>query len=241
VRLAVRGLTVRGVCDEVDFDIRAGEVLGIAGVQGSGREEVCKAIFGALKTKSGTLLLDEKAFAPSSPGAAVARGIGYVPAERRAEGMVATMSVAENMTLPHLLEVCTGPILRHGRERSIATWWIERLRIRTPGPTAPIGSLSGGNQQKAVLARWLITSGSTLLILDHPTRGLDVGAKRDVYRLIRELTATGVAVLLMADSLEELIALSHRVLVMKDGRVVETVDAAPGEKPTPLRILERMI
>lgn len=241
VRLAVRGLTVRGVCDGVDFDLHAGEVLGIAGVQGSGREEVCRALFGARAVKSGTISLEGRSIRPGTPRSAIARGFGFVPAERRSEGMVGTMSVAENMTLPHIEEVCTGPLLRRGRERRLADAWIERLRIKTPSATAPIGALSGGNQQKAVLARWLISDDLRVLILDHPTRGLDVGAKGEVYRLIRELTASGVAVLLMADSLEELIAMSHRVLVMKDGSVTDTIDAAPGAKPAPLEILERMI
>ena len=241
VRLSVRGLTVRGVCDRVDLDVHVGEVLGIAGVQGSGREELCRSIFGALATKSGTAMLSGHPLRPRSPRKAIAADVGYVPAERRKEGMVAAMSVAENITLPHVEEVCAGPLLQRRKERALADSWIERLRIRTPSSAAPIGALSGGNQQKAVLARWMISDSLRLLILDHPTRGLDVGAKGEVYRLIRELTASGVAVLLMADSLEELIAMSHRVLVMKDGRVTDTVDASPGLKPTPLTILERMI
>jgi len=241
VRLSVRDLTVRGVCDRVDLDVHVGEVLGIAGVQGSGREELCRSIFGALAAKSGTATLAGRPLRPRSPRTAIAADVGYVPAERRTEGMVATMSVAENITLPHIEEVCAGPLLQRRAERALADSWIERLRIRTPSAAAPIGALSGGNQQKAVLARWMISDSLRLLILDHPTRGLDVGAKAEVYRLIRELTASGVAVLLMADSLEELIAMSHRVLVMKDGRVTDTVDASPGLKPTPLTILERMI
>ena len=216
-------------------------MLGIAGVQGSGREALCRSIFGALATKSGTATLADRPLRPRSPRNAIAADVGYVPAERRKEGMVAAMSVAENITLPHIEEVCAGPLLQRRKERALADSWIERLRIRTPSSAAPIGALSGGNQQKAVLARWMVSDSLRLLILDHPTRGLDVGAKGEVYRLIRELTASGVAVLLMADSLEELIAMSHRVLVMKDGRVTDTLDASPGVKPTPLAILERMI
>ena len=241
VRLSVRGLTVKGVCDRVDFDLHEGEVLGIAGVQGSGREELCRSLFGALASRSESVTLQGRPLKSRSPRAAIASDIGFVPAERRREGMVGSMSVAENITLPHLAEVCAGPLLQRGKERALADEWIERLSIRTPSASAPLGSLSGGNQQKAVLARWLVSDSLRLLILDHPTRGLDVGAKTEVYQLIRELTASGMSVLLMADSLEELIAMSHRVLVMKDGRVTEVIDAPAGAKPTPLRVLERMV
>lgn len=241
VRLSVRGLTVRGACKGVDFDLHAGEVLGIAGVQGSGREELCRAIFGALPSKFNAITLDGKSFRPRSPRDAISAEIGYVPAERRREGMVGSMSVAENISLPHIGVVCAGPILLRGKERSIAQKWIERLRIRTHSPSSPLGSLSGGNQQKAVLARWLTSGSPRVLILDHPTRGLDIGAKADVYELIHELTDAGVSVLLMADSLEELIAMSHRVMVMKDGGVTDLIDAPKDDKPTPLRVLERMV
>lgn len=241
VLLSVSGLTVRGVCDKVDFDLHEGEVLGIAGVQGSGREELCRSIFGALGIRDGRITLEGRRLRPRSPRSVIASGFGFVPAERRKEGMVASMSVAENITLPHIDAVCAGPVLMRGRERTLAEEWIERLRIRTPGPNAALGSLSGGNQQKAVLARWMVSDSLRLLILDHPTRGLDVGAKGEVYRLIRELAASGVSVLLMADSLEELIAMSHRVLVMKDGKVSGMVDAPSDAKPAPLEILERMV
>ncbi|BDV29900.1 sugar ABC transporter ATP-binding protein [Microbacterium terricola] len=241
VLLSVRDLSVRGVCEQVGFDVHAGEVLGIAGVQGSGREELCRSLFGALATRTGRVTINGARARLRSPRAAIAAEVGFVPAERRKEGMVASMSVAENITLPHIEKVCAGPVLLRGRERAIADEWIERLSIRTPGSSAPLGSLSGGNQQKAVLARWMVSDSLRLLILDHPTRGLDVGAKGEVYRLIRELTAAGVAVVLMADSLEELIAMSHRVLVMRDGRVVDVLDAPLGAKPAPVEVLERMI
>jgi len=241
VLLSVRGLTVRGVCEDINFDLHNGEVLGIAGVQGSGREELCRSIFGALPTRRGRIELDGRRMRLRSPRAAISQDIGFVPAERRAEGMISSMTVAENITLPHIEEVCAGPVLLRGKERALADEWIERLSIRTPGSAVPIGSLSGGNQQKAVLARWMVSDSLRLLILDHPTRGLDVGAKADVYKLIRELAATGVSVLLMADSLEELIAMSHRVLVMKDGHVSGVLDAPPDAKPAPIDVLERMI
>src|SRR5690606_17901082 len=126
-------------------------------------------------------------------------------------------------------------------ERRLVDRWVQRLGIKTPSPSTPIGTLSGGNQQKVVLARWMLCDDLKLLILDHPTRGLDVGAKSDVYALIRELAAAGCAVLLLSDTLEEMIALSHRVVVMKDGEVVTTIDTPPGAKPDPVVILEEMV
>ncbi|QTV80383.1 sugar ABC transporter ATP-binding protein [Microbacterium sp. NIBRBAC000506063] len=137
VRFSVRGLTIRNACKGIDFDVHAGEVLGIAGVQGSGREEMCRAIFGALPYKAKAMTLDGKPFRPGSPRDAIGAHIGYVPAERRREGMVGTMSVAENISLPHIEAVSAGPILLRGKEKSVAEKWIERLRIRTGSPATP--------------------------------------------------------------------------------------------------------
>jgi len=168
-------------------------------------------------------------------------GIGYVPSERRTDGIVSPMSVSENLSMAHVREVCRGPLLQGKRERSLVRHWIERLGIKTPSQATAIGTLSGGNQQKVVLARWMISDDLRLLILDHPTRGLDVGAKSDVYKLIRDLASAGCAVLLLSDTLEETIALSHRVVVMKDGELVTTVETPRGAKPDPVVILEEMV
>lgn len=241
VRLSVSGLDLPGACSDVSFEIRAGEVLGLAGVQGSGREEVCRALFGALPRGSGSIMLDGKPLNTSTPRTAIRSGIGFVPAERRHEGMVASMSVAENLSLPHIDKVCRGPLVDKRRETTLADEWVKKLRIKTAGPGETISKLSGGNQQKTVLARWLISEDLKLLILDHPTRGLDIGAKSDVYRLIRELAAKDVSVLLLADSLDELIAMSHRVVVMKDGCVTAEIAAPADAKPTSVSILEAMV
>ncbi|TDD64555.1 sugar ABC transporter ATP-binding protein [Jiangella aurantiaca] len=240
VRLRVEKLSTGG-CRDVSFDIRAGEVLGVAGVQGSGREDVCRALFGAIRASGGRVTLDDRPFRLGSPRAAVRSGVGYVPSERRTDGIVPPMSVAENLSMAHVGEVCAGPVLQARRERGLVEQWVRRLGIKTPSPQTPIGTLSGGNQQKVVLARWMIDDDLRLLILDHPTRGLDVGAKSDVYALIRDLAAAGCAVLLLSDTLEETIALSHRVVVMKDGEVVTTVETPKGAKPDPVVILEEMV
>ena len=240
LRLRVEDLMTAG-CRSVTFDIRAGEVLGVAGVQGSGREEVCRALFGATRFSRGRVTLDDRRLRLRSPRAAVRAGVGYVPSERRTDGIVPPMSVAANMSMAYVGEICRGPLLQGKRERGLVDRWIERLGIKTPSTTTAIGTLSGGNQQKVVLGRWMVGEDLRLLILDHPTRGLDVGAKSDVYALIRDLASAGCAVLLLSDTLEEMIALSHRVVVMKDGEVVKTVDTPRGAKPDPVVILEEMV
>ncbi len=240
VRLSVRDLCTSR-CQDLSFDIHAGEVLGVAGVQGSGREELCRALFGALPGARGKVLLDGKPVRMDSPRGAVLAGIGYVPSERRTEGVVSAMSVKENLSMAHIGTVCRGPLLDGRRERELLDTWVERLSIRTPSGDTAIGTLSGGNQQKVVLARWLISSGLRLLILDHPTRGLDVGAKSEVYELIRDLAKTGCAVLLLSDTLEEVLAMSHRVLVMKDGEITACLDAPRSAKPDPVAIMEAMV
>lgn len=239
--LSVDSLTKRGAFEDVSFDVRAGEVLGIAGVLGSGREELSRVLFGAEPFTSGRILYDGKAAQFRSPVDAVATGFGYIPAERRIEGIADGMSVEENIFLVDPDPVSWGPFLKHRAATRSAKEWIARLRVRTPDERANIGNLSGGNQQKVVLAKWLNSPKLRVLILDHPTRGLDVGAKEDVYTFIREQCAKGMAVVLLADSLEETIALSHSIIVMRDGRIERRFDAHPGSKPTPVELVERMV
>lgn len=240
VRLRVDELSTEG-CSGVSFEVRAGEVFGVAGVQGSGREDVCRALFGAMRANGGTVTIDETPLKLGSPRGAVQSGVGYVPSERRVDGVVGPMSVAENMLMAHLGEICQGPILQTKREKGLVKKWIDRLEIKVPSTDTAIGTLSGGNQQKVVLARWMIDENLRLLILDHPTRGLDVGAKSDVYELIRELAQRGCAVLLLSDTIDEAIAMSHRVAIMKDGKLVKIVDAPKGAKPQPVEIIEEMV
>ena len=215
-------------------------MLGIAGVIGSGREELTRTLAGLLPHRAGTLRLGERPVRLRSPNQSLALGIGYVPQERRTEGLVLPMSVAANMTLPILPRLSRRGFLARGGERRIAETWVRRLSIRPPRPDARCASLSGGNQQKVVLAKW-IEAGVRVLILDHPTRGLDVGAKEDVYELVREVTAQGVAVLLTADTLEETIGLSHTILTMRDGAVTERFAALPGAKPGPVDLIRGMV
>jgi ribose transport system ATP-binding protein len=240
-RLVVRDLGLAGSYEDVSFELHEGEVLGIAGVQGSGREMLCRTLFGALAPDRGQLRLDGREVRFGTPADAIAAGIGYVPAERRIEGIVGGLGVRQNMTLARLDQIRRGPFIEIGKERAIVAHWIQRFRIRTPSAETLAGNLSGGNQQKVVLAKWLIGEQTRVLILDHPLRGLDVGAKAEVFAAIRDLAATGLAIILIADTLEELLALSHSILVMRDGRISGYFARTAAEGPTKLRILERML
>ncbi|MEU4156517.1 sugar ABC transporter ATP-binding protein [Actinoplanes sp. NPDC026670] len=239
-RLSIRGLSGSTFRD-IDLDVAAGEIVAIVGVHGSGREDVCRALFGAEPTTAGEIRMDGKKVDLSSTRAACAAGIGYVPAERKIEGMVGPMSVADNMTLSKQQARCTGPFVAPRKQAGLVDGWIKRLSIRTPTRDTAIGRLSGGNQQKVVLARWLVGGDIRLLLLDHPTRGLDIGARSEVYRLMRELAGTGVATVLLADSLEEAIGMADRILVMTDGRVATEVACPNGGKPSPLDLVKVMV
>jgi ribose transport system ATP-binding protein len=239
VALSVSHASLGHALNDVSFEVRQGEVFGVAGVVGSGREELCRVIAGLDKLDSGAVRIGGTLLRPQA-NHAVALGVGYVPRERKVEGLVTQMSVAENLTLPRLSAVSRGGVVRKGNERRIANEWIQRLHIKTPGPDASCRNLSGGNQQKVVLAKWRF-AGSRILVLDHPTRGLDVGAKEEVYQLIRELTAEGVAVVLTGDTLEEILGLSHRVMVMRDGRAQKILPCEVGSKPSQVEIVEHMV
>jgi ribose transport system ATP-binding protein len=240
VMVKAGGLGLAGTYRDIDLSIRAGEIVGIAGVVGSGREELIRTIGGYLPHSAGTLEVAGEAVRFSSPEQAVQKGIGSIPRERRYEGLVMFLSIAENITLADLSSVMRYGAISYGKERALAADWIKRLRIKAPGPDVACRKLSGGNQQKVVLARWM-TAGSKVLILDHPTRGLDVGAKEEVYDLIRELSGQGVAILLISDTLEETIGLSHTVLVMRDGEITARHDASPGNKPDQVELVKAMV
>jgi ribose transport system ATP-binding protein len=240
VVLEARGIEQRGAFSDVSFKLHEGEVLGIAGIIGSGRESVVRCLAGFETITGGSILLDDHPVTVNSPKKARALGIGYVPRERRAEGIVALNSVAENMTMASIRKVAANYLISFGKERALARNWVDRLHIKTPSVATAAGTLSGGNQQKVVLAKWQI-AGSRIIILDHPTRGIDVGAKEDVYSLIREMTADGVSVILLADTLEEIIGLSNTILDMRDGEITARFAAPPGGKPGQVDLVSRMV
>jgi ribose transport system ATP-binding protein len=240
VAMQAERLTVQGAYRNVDFALREGEILGIAGVIGSGREELTRTLFGFLPHSTGKLVVAGKTVRLTSPDQAAALGIGYIPRERRVEGLVLTLPIVPNITLASLRTVMQAGTIQSGKERRLAETWVEKLRVRTPGVDALCLNLSGGNQQKVVLAKWMNAS-SRVLIFDHPTRGLDVGAKEEVYDLMRTLSEQGIAMVLTADTLEETIGLSHSILVMRDGEVTARFDAMPGSKPAQVDLIRHMV
>jgi ribose transport system ATP-binding protein len=176
----------------------------------------------------------------ATPAEAVDLGIGYIPRERRVEGLVLFLSVADNITLADLASLTRFGLIDGGKARGVATDWTSRLKIRTPSINTLCLGLSGGNQQKVVLAKWL-NAKARILVLDHPTRGLDVGAKEEVYELVRRLTGDGLSIVLTSDTLEETIGLSHTVLVMRDGEITHRADAARGAKPQQVDLIGHMV
>jgi ribose transport system ATP-binding protein len=240
-RLRVEALSVRGGCRDVSFEVGAGEVLGLTGVVGSGREAVCRALVGAEPIARGKVALEGAPLRLASPAAAVAAGIGYVPAERKVEGMLAGRSVHENVVIAAGPALRRGPLLAPRRESARVAQLLDQLHVKTPSPRVRIDALSGGNQQKVVLAKWLAAGRLRLLVLDHPTRGLDLRAKSDVYALVRELTASGVAVVLLSDTLEETLGLSDRLVVLRDGTVSGRFDAVASDPPQEEELMELMV
>ena len=240
VVLSVRALARRNSYQDISFELHAGEVLGIAELAGSGGESLCRTLFGAERADTGEIVVEGQQVRLREPADAVRLGIGYVPAERRLEGIIGGLGVRENMTLVHLDELLQGPFIDLAREREVVKSWIKRLHIKTPTADTQAHDLSGGNQQKVVLAKWLIGEKLKILILDHPLRGLDVSVKATMFALIRELARAGLGILLVADTVEEVIALGHSVIVMKDG-IVSGRFSASAAKPSRLQVLERMV
>jgi ribose transport system ATP-binding protein len=217
--LAVRGLRYRGgPADGVSFEVRAGEILGMAGLVGAGRTELSEAVFGVRPIVSGTVFLDGSPIRVAHPADAIAAGILLVPEDRRLHGLVVAEGVGFNLSLPNLDRIGSFFGVKARTETALHRRMIERLRIKTPSPRQPVALLSGGNQQKVVYGKWLART-PRLLILDEPTRGVDVGAKAEIYALIDELAGQGVAVWMITSDMEELLGMSDRVLVMHEGRL----------------------
>jgi len=218
VLLRVEGLSHGRALHDVSFSVRAGEIVGFAGLLGAGRTEIARAVFGLEPFDRGTIFVKEQPCEIRAPRDAIAAGIGFVTEDRKREGLVLMRSVRDNIALPILRRLSTLGVVHHRTENTVAEDAVHDLRIRTPGVTQLARNLSGGNQQKVVLARWLAT-GARILFLDEPTRGVDVGAKQEIYQLINELASTGVAIILMSSDLPEVLGLSDRVLVMREGRI----------------------
>ncbi len=234
------GVSVGSRYRDISFELHPGEVLCLVGTEGSGREAILRTVFGLETPTAGSVTIKGETITRFTAQGGVRRGVGYVPRERKIEGIVNGMNVYENMTLSQMDNYASGGVLRVGSERELARSWIEKLGIKTPNEHKDCGGLSGGNQQKVVLAKWR-SGGSDIILLDHPTRGLDIGAKEDVYEMVREMSDAGVGIILVADTLEEAIGLSHSIIVLKDGVFQKRFDGAPGDKPSLYDLVHHMI
>jgi rhamnose transport system ATP-binding protein len=221
--LEVERLTREGVFVDISFEVRAGEIVALAGLVGAGRSEVARAIFGIDPYDAGSVRLSGHTLRRGSPTAAMSSGIGFVPEDRRQHGLVMDLSTAENIALASLRKLRRRGLLFASTERAFALDWAKRLQVKFGRLSNPVSSLSGGNQQKVVLAKWL-SRGPRLLIVDEPTRGIDIGTKAEVHRLLGSLADDGVAVLVISSELPEVLSVADRILVMREGRLVATFD-----------------
>jgi len=224
---SVRDLSRRGSFKDISFDIRAGEIVGLAGLVGSGRSDVARAIFGATQSDRGTIEIDGRSVRMRSPCDAVRAGLALLPESRKEQGLLMRMSVAHNVTLPHLESVSSGSWVRARQEQSRTLELLERLDVRPIKPLLRMSALSGGNQQKVLFGKWLFRR-PRLFIADEPTHGVDVGAKAAIYQLIASLAQEGMAVLLISSELDEILGLSHRVIAMRRGQIVAELSDGPG-------------
>jgi len=225
VALEVRELEVQNTIYDISFQVFKGEVLGLSGLVGSGRTSTAKAIVGAIPKSKGEIFIYGKKVTINSPREAIAKGIGYLPENRKTEGLILPKSVKENITLPSLKKKFSkGLILDSKKERKITEGYRKRLRIKTPGINRQTKFLSGGNQQKVVFAKWLC-SDAQIYIFDEPTRGIDIGAKSEIYQIINNLVAEEAAVIVISSELPEILGICDRVLVLRDGRITADIDS----------------
>jgi ABC-type sugar transport system ATPase subunit len=225
VALEVRGLSCGELYRDVSFEVRRGEVVGFYGLVGAGRTEIAETLFGLRQPSAGRILLDGEEVRISSPSDAIARGISLVPEDRKGQGLVLGMNCRDNMTLPQVGDLTAGPFVSDGAEVAIFDQYRDKLDIRTPGWRQTVGNLSGGNQQKIVIGKWL-SMHPEVLIVDEPTRGIDVGSKSEIHNLIRELAGHGYAVIVISSEMPEVLHVSDRIIAMFSGRIMRTFSAA---------------
>lgn len=220
--LEVRDLSRAGAFRDVSFNVRAGEIVGFAGLVGAGRTEIARVLFGIDRADSGEIRLDGAPVSFASPSAAMHAGVAYLPEDRHQEGLVLDFSIAENVTLPILPRLFPRLFIRSATERAVAGDYTHQFNVRMTSVDQLAGALSGGNQQKIVLAKWL-ASRPRVLILDEPTRGIDIGAKVEVHRIISELAASGLGIILISSDLPEILAMSDRIIVLHEGRITAEI------------------
>jgi ABC-type sugar transport system ATPase subunit len=217
--LRVENLSSPGKFSNISFTLRKGEVLGFGGLVGAGRSEVAQAVFGVDKAATGRIHVHGRELAPHSVGAALGAGIGLLPEDRKRQGLVLTMNCRENASLASLERITRFGFVQSGKEHELVHRYVDQLRVKTPSMDAPIAGLSGGNQQKIALTKWLARQ-CDILIIDEPTRGIDVGAKAEIHHLLDDLACQGLAVWLISSELPELMNLSRRIIVLREGRMM---------------------
>lgn len=225
VRFEVENLALDGVFEDISFNVRSGEILGFSGLMGAGRTEIMRTIFGLLPKSRGTIGLEGKELTIKSPEEAIRQGIGFLTEDRKDEGLILDFSIRDNVLLPSVGEFSKAGLLNDKLIDDFVELLVERLTVKTASVEDPASSLSGGNQQKVVLAKWL-GIGPKVLILDEPTRGVDVGAKREIYLLINELAERGVAIIMISSDLPEVLSISDRIMVVREGRLMGEVAKA---------------
>ena len=216
--LKVKGLTRKGTFHDVSFSVRAGEVLGVSGLMGAGRTEIMQAIFGNLSYESGTIEIDGKEVKISNPRQAMEHGTGFITEDRKTEGLMLDKSIRENISLCNLGRISKSSVISKEAEKNMVAEAIKDLHIKCFGPYHECNNLSGGNQQKVVLAKWILTN-PKILILDEPTRGVDIGAKKEIYSIINKLAAQGVAIIMVSSELPEVLGMSDNIMVVREGEV----------------------
>lgn len=227
--LRVEGLTHEKLFRDVSFAVRAGEVLGVSGLMGAGRTEIMQAIFGNLPVRSGRVFIDGQEVHIRNPREAIAAGIGFITEDRKTEGLLLEKSIAENIELCNLGKVSGRGVLSAKKGAELVKKGIEEFRIKCFGPDHECGNLSGGNQQKVVLAKWIYTD-PKILILDEPTRGVDIGAKKEIYSVINDMAAKGVAVIMVSSELPEVLGMSDRIMVVHEGHVTGIIDGKTADQ-----------
>ena len=216
--LKVKELTRKGTFHDVNFSVRAGEVLGVSGLMGAGRTEIMRAIFGNLSYESGTIEIDGKEVKISNPRQAMEHGIGFITEDRKTEGLMLDKSIRKNISLCNLRRISKSSVISREAEKNMVAEAIKDLRIKCFGSYHECNNLSGGNQQKVVLAKWILTN-PKILILDEPTRGVDIGAKKEIYSIINKLAAQGVAIIMVSSELPEVLGMSDNIMVVREGEV----------------------
>ncbi|GAA0485662.1 ribose ABC transporter ATP-binding protein RbsA [Salinibacillus aidingensis] len=219
IKLEVKGLAREGWFDNISFQVREGEILGVAGLMGAGRTEIMEAVFGARKRSKGDIYLDGKRLSVKHPADAIREGIGFITEDRKQEGLVLPFRIQENMSMANFKAISNLGFISNHKEIEMVDRLIEKLSVKTTGRNQSVKSLSGGNQQKVVVGKWLGID-PKVLILDEPTRGVDIGAKKEIYQIMNELTENGVAIIMVSSELPEILGMSDRIAVVREGELV---------------------